>query len=220
MISSIGPRLLPQGDRPDRLTGVTAGLDRDSSGAGATQICGMDEVGRGALAGPLVAAAVVLPENFGHPLLRDSKRLSPAQRERLTPLIRAAAMMVLVIEVSPAEIDRRGMGWANRAAFESLLAAAQADQYLIDGNLRLNSPKPHRCLIGGDGLIPAISAASVVAKVHRDRLMVEMDRDFPAYQWGSNKGYGSAVHLAAIRDFGTTPQHRLSFLHQVETLPF
>lgn len=187
---------------------------------GAVRVCGMDEVGRGALAGPLVAAAVVLPEQFSHPQLRDSKRLTPSQREKLAPLIRAAATMVLVIEVSASEIDRRGVGWANRTAFESLLAAAHADQFLVDGNLRLTSLKPYRSVIGGDDVIPAISAASVIAKVHRDNLMAEMDEAFPEYQWRANKGYGSPVHLAAIRDLGTTPQHRLSFLHNLETLPF
>jgi ribonuclease HII len=183
-------------------------------------VCGLDEVGRGALAGPLVAAAVVLKEGFTHPLLRDSKRLSPAQRERLEPVIREAATQLLLVEVSCREIDRRGVGWANRQALERLLAEAAADHYLVDGNLRLSTPRRHRCLIGGDDLVPAISAASIVAKVHRDRLMRQLDLECPGYFWAANKGYGSPAHLSALAELGPSPHHRLTFLHRQETLPF
>ena len=183
-------------------------------------VCGLDEVGRGALAGPLVAAAVVLPDGFTHPLLRDSKRLSPAQRERLEPVIREAAAQLMLVEVGCQEIDRRGVGWANRHALERLLAEVVADHYLVDGNLRLATPRPYRSVIGGDDLVPAISAASIVAKVHRDRLMRELARECPGYFWEANKGYGSPAHLRALSELGPSPHHRLTFLHRQDALPF
>lgn len=181
--------------------------------------CGMDEVGRGALAGPLVAAAVVLPEGFSHPLLRDSKLLSAAQRERAGAAILAAAAAVEVVEVPPLEIDRRGVGWANRWAFEELMRRVAAPLYLVDGNLRLDPSRPHRCIPGGDRLVAAISAASIVAKVHRDRRMVDLDRLHPEYGWRRNKGYGSAEHLRALRELGPVALHRASFLHLDPVLP-
>lgn len=182
--------------------------------------CGVDEVGRGALAGPLVAAAVVLESGFRHPLLRDSKRLTPAQRELLEPLIRTAATTVEVVEVGPDLIDRHGIGWANRTAFEQLMALVEAPLFLLDGNLKLNSKRPYRSVVHGDDLVPAISAASIVAKVWRDRLMCRLDPEFPHYGWAGNKGYGSARHLEAIARHGPSPLHRRSFLHRAEPLPF
>jgi len=182
--------------------------------------CGLDEVGRGALAGPLVAAAVRLDPHFRHPLLRDSKQLSEAQRERVEPLIREAAQAVEVFSVSSQLIDRHGIGWANRAAFERLLELVSAPLYLIDGNLRLNSRSRYRTVVRGDQLVPAISAASIVAKVHRDRLMCDLAREFPAYGWDGNKGYGSAAHRRAIQVHGLSPHHRRSFIHGEVELPF
>ncbi len=175
--------------------------------------CGIDEVGRGALAGPLVAAAVVLRDGFRNPLLRDSKLLSPAQRERVEPAIREAAVVLEVVAVPPGLIDRHGVGWANRWAFEQLMELVSAPLFLLDGNLRLSSAKPHRCLVGGDALVPAISAASIVAKVYRDRLMKALHPEYPAYGWERNKGYGSQEHREALLSLGPTPHHRRSFLH-------
>ncbi len=176
-------------------------------------------MGRGSLAGPLVAAAVVLRPDFTHPLLRDSKRLTAAQRELVEPLIRQAAASLMVVEIGPEDIDRHGVGWANRRAFERLLAAVEASQYLVDGNLRLATTRAYTSLIGGDDLVPAISAASIVAKVHRDRLMRRLDHEFPGYSWAANKGYGSPAHLDALVKLGPTPHHRRSFLHRQERLP-
>lgn len=181
--------------------------------------CGLDEVGRGALAGPLVAAAVILDPGFSHPLLRDSKLLSARQRERVEPLIREAGVRVAVVEVAAADIDRRGVGWANREAFERLMEEVAAPFYLIDGNLRLDRRHPHLCVIGGDRLIPSIAAASIVAKVHRDRLMGRLGELHPQYGWIRNKGYGSAEHLAAVDAHGPTTQHRLTFLRLPDSLP-
>ena len=181
--------------------------------------CGMDEVGRGALAGPLVAAAVILPPAFSHPLLRDSKLLTAIQRERVETAIREAATAVEVVEVSPQDIDLRGVGWANRWAFEELMRRVPAPLYLVDGNLRLDPGRPHRCIPGGDRLVRAISAASIVAKVHRDRLMVELDRLHPRFGWRRNKGYGSRDHLEALREIGPVELHRTTFVHLEPHLP-
>ncbi len=181
--------------------------------------CGMDEVGRGALAGPLVAAAVILPAAFTHPLLRDSKLLTALQRERAEAAIREVATAVEVVEVSPQDIDLRGVGWANRWAFEELMRRVPAPLYLVDGNLRLDPRRPHRCIPGGDRLVGAISAASIVAKVHRDRLMVELDRVHPRFGWRRNKGYGSRDHLEALREIGPVELHRTTFVHLEPRLP-
>ena len=182
--------------------------------------CGMDEVGRGALAGPLVAAAVILPAGFSHPLLRDSKLLTASQRDRAEAAILEAAAAVEVVEVPPREIDLQGVGWANRWAFEELMRRVPAPLYLVDGNLRLDPGRPHRCIPGGDRLVGAISAASIVAKVHRDRRMVELDRLHPDFGWRRNKGYGSREHLDALRELGPVALHRSTFLHLQSRLPF
>lgn len=164
---------------------------------------------------------MVLDPGFAHPLLRDSKRLTVAQRLEVEPLIRHAAEQLAVVEVGTLAIDRRGVGWANRVAFQRLIHALDAPHYLCDGRLRLDTPRPYTAIVGGDDLIPAIAAASIVAKVHRDRIMVELHRELPAYRWDRNKGYGTAEHAAAIRAKGVSRHHRLSFLRrlQQEQLP-
>jgi ribonuclease HII len=161
----------------------------------------------------LVAAAVVLPPDFAHPLLRDSKLLSEKQREEVEPVIRAAAVTLRVIVIEVALIDERGVGWANRVAFERLIEDVAAPQYLADGNLRISTRRPYLSVIGGDRLVPAISAASIVAKVYRDRLMRGLHPEFPHYRWAENKGYGTPHHLGAIHRHGVCPHHRLSFIH-------
>lgn len=190
------------------------GWQDDPNGPLPGPVCGLDEVGRGALAGPLVAAAVILEEGFSHRLLRDSKLLSEAQRERVEPQIRGSALSLQVVAVGPELIDRHGVGWANRWAFERLMEEVEASVYLLDGNLRLASRRPYRCIVGGDRLVPAISAASIVAKVYRDRLMGSLHGAFPAYGWVRNKGYGSPEHLGALVSHGATRYHRRTFLHQ------
>jgi ribonuclease HII len=176
------------------------------------RLCGMDEVGRGSFAGPLVAAAVVLPPRFRHPLLRDSKLLSARQRELVGAVIRRRALAWVVAEISAADINRRGLGWANVEIFRRLVDLVDADGYCCDGRLRIDATRTVHCLVKGDNLVPAISAASIVAKVHRDAIMTAMHEDAPHYNWASNKGYGAREHRDAIRSHGPHPQHRTVFI--------
>ncbi len=176
------------------------------------RLCGLDEVGRGSYAGPLVAAAVVLPPRFRHPLLRDSKLLTAKQRETVAPLIQKKAVAWAVAEVSTAEINARGLGWANIEIFRRLVQLVDADGYCCDGTLRIPGDRPVHSLVAGDRLVPAVSAASIVAKVHRDALMRRLHADAPQYNWASNKGYGAAEHRAAIREYGAHREHRRVFV--------
>jgi ribonuclease HII len=176
------------------------------------RLCGMDEVGRGAFAGPLVAAAVVLPHGFRHPWLRDSKKLTARQREVVAEEVHRRAVACAISEISAAEINRRGLGWANVEVFRRLVAEVTADGYCCDGRLRIDASRPVHCLVGGDDLVPAISAASIVAKVHRDALMRRLHLEAPEYNWASNKGYGAPVHRAAIVAIGPHPEHRRVFI--------
>lgn len=176
------------------------------------RLCGMDEVGRGSYAGPLVAAAVVLPPRFRHPLLRDSKLLSARQREVVATVIHRRAVALMVAEISAADINRRGLGWANVEIFRRLVDLVDADGYCCDGRLRINATRAVHCLVRGDNLVPAISAASIVAKVHRDAIMTAMHEDAPHYNWASNKGYGARVHRDAILAHGPHREHRIVFI--------
>ena len=175
----------------------------------------MDEVGRGAYAGPLVAAAVVLPQRFRHPLLRDSKLLSAKQRELVGAVLRERSVAWAVAEVSVDDINARGLGWANVEIFRRLVDAVDADGYCCDGNLRIPVSRPLHSLVAGDRKVPAVSAASIIAKVHRDALMTRMHDEAPHYNWASNKGYGAPEHRAAIREYGPHPAHRRVFLASV-----
>jgi ribonuclease HII len=181
----------------------------------AFRLCGMDEVGRGAYAGPLVAAAVVLPQRFRHPLLRDSKLLSARQREEVDAVLRVKAVAWAVAEVSVDEINARGLGWANVDIFCRLVEAIDADGYCCDGNLRIPATRPVHSLVAADRKVPAVSAASIIAKVHRDALMRRMHEEAPYYNWASNKGYGALEHRTAIREHGPHAAHRRVFLASV-----
>lgn len=184
--------------------------------------CGLDEVGRGALAGPLVAAAVVLPEDIAERLgalsrfLRDSKTVPRARREELAVAIREYALAVEVVAIEVEAINARGVGWANGEAFRRLIARIEADDYVVDGKVRPPAPAERagrvRCLVKADAQVPAVSAASLVAKVHRDALMTEFAAAHPLYRWDVNAGYGTATHLAALRAYGPTPHHRTLFI--------
>lgn len=173
-------------------------------------VCGLDEVGRGALAGPIVAAAVILPRGFNHPLLRDSKLLSARQREAVAAVIREKTQYRLCW-LGPRTIDRLGIQRCNKLIFETLIESMIADVYLVDGNLTLSTLKPYRSVIHGEASVPAIAAASIIAKVSRDQYMTELGAAAPIYEWNRNRGYGTKAHMTQIRLHGTHPEHRLSF---------
>jgi ribonuclease HII len=175
-------------------------------------LCGMDEVGRGAFAGPLVAAGVVFPSNFRHKWLRDSKLLSALQREVVDQAIREKAGQVKVIAITVAEINEKGLGWANKEVFRRLVEEISADGYCCDGNLRVVAAQPVHSLVRGDALIPEIAAASIVAKVFRDQMMRELGEFSPVYGWGDNKGYGTGAHLGALAEYGAHAEHREVFV--------
>ncbi len=185
-------------------------------------ICGLDEAGRGPLAGPLVAAAVVLPADFDFTArfpkipFRDSKKMSLLQREKAYNLITEHCIACKIIEISVPEINANGIGWANRTIFELLINQTAADYYIVDGNLKLNPPVQlwgrTESRVRADESVQAVSAASILAKVTRDRIMHELDANYPVYGWAHNRGYGTREHIQAIREHGRTPHHRDQFV--------
>jgi ribonuclease HII len=187
---------------------------------GYRMLAGVDEVGRGALAGPLVAAAVILPDEddeapsfrIAKALIRDSKTLSVKRREQIAGLIEASGAAIGIGTVEPDEIDAIGINPANRAAMERAVMALpiEPDMLLIDA-LTLDLDTPQIGVIDGDAQSISIAAASIVAKVTRDRLMIAMHAAWPAYGFDRHKGYGVAFHLGALQEFGPCPQHRQCF---------
>ncbi len=175
---------------------------------------GCDEAGRGCLAGPVVAAAVILPPRIRLPGLDDSKKLSESAREELRPLIEERALAWAVAAVEPAEIDAVNILRASFLAMHRAIDALKQRpaHLLIDGNRFIAYPGiTHSCHIKGDGRFRSIAAASVLAKTHRDALMRALHEAHPAYGWAINKGYPTLDHRAAIARFGPTPHHRRSF---------
>ncbi|QGY79954.1 ribonuclease HII [Sphingorhabdus lacus] len=174
-------------------------------------IVGVDEAGRGPLAGPVVAAAVVLCEE-GIAGLDDSKKLSPKKRAALEEQIKAKCRWAVGL-CSVEEIDRINILQATMLAMTRAVEALAIAPSLVmvDGNRLPKWAYQAQAVVGGDAIHPCISAASIIAKEHRDRLMVEADREFPGYGWASNKGYGAAIHMEALRRLGPTPLHRRSF---------
>ncbi len=189
-------------------------LERRQWAAGRRVVVGVDEAGRGCLAGPVVAAAVVLPPAAALPGLDDSKKLSPAAREALVPAIHREALAVGVGACSPAEIDDLNILWASMEAMRraTVLLPLVPDVLLVDGNRTIpDAPWPQEAVVQGDARSLSIAAASVIAKVTRDRRMVELDADYPAYGWARHKGYPTAAHYAALAAHGPSPHHRRSF---------
>jgi len=181
--------------------------------AGFRRVAGVDEAGRGPLAGPVVAAAVILDPARIPPGLNDSKKLTAARRQALVPLIRSGAVWALGM-ASVAEIDALNILRASHLAMVRALAALPAapDLALIDGNLLPQGlPCPGQALVSGDARSLSIAAASILAKVARDAIMQDLDRAHPGYGWARNAGYPSAGHRAALQTLGVTPHHRLSF---------
>ncbi len=175
---------------------------------------GCDEAGRGCLAGPVVAAAVVLPANYENPLLRDSKKLTPARRELLRAELEQTAVSWGIGVVCNEEIDRLNILKASFLAMHRALdqLAATPGHILVDGN-RFTPYRgiPHTCVVRGDSLYMSIAAASVLAKTHRDDLMKSLHLQFPVYGWSNNKGYPTRMHTRAIKQHGLSPLHRRSF---------
>ena len=192
----------------------TFDLEREHWLSGCAHVAGLDEAGRGCLAGPVVAAAVVLPTDARLPRLDDSKKLSPRARESLFDLVYAEALAVGVGVCSPAEIDELNVLWASLEAMRraTLDLALPPDHLLIDGNQPIPDVSwPQSAVVKGDARSLSIAAASVVAKVTRDRHMVALDAAFPVYGWAGHKGYPTAAHYEALRAHGPSPHHRHSF---------
>ncbi len=175
---------------------------------------GCDEAGRGCLAGPVVAAAVILPSTFNHPFLNDSKQLSEKQRNILRPIIEGEALAWAVSVVDNQEIDEINILNASIIAMQRAVAQLPTvpEHLLIDGNRFKPYKKiPHTCVIKGDGKYMSIAAASILAKTHHDELMQNLSKEYPGYGWDKNKGYPTKMHRAGIERLGTTPYHRLTF---------
>jgi ribonuclease HII len=186
--------------------------ERAARAAGAAVIAGVDEVGRGALFGPVVAAAVILPVDCRIRGLRDSKQLLPQERERLAQIVERRAVMIAIEEVDSETIDRVNIYQATRMAMTAAVCrlAPTPDHLLIDA-MRLDLPCAQTSIIYGDSLSISIAAASVVAKVYRDRRMCELDREYPQYGLRFHKGYGTPRHKRALLAHGPSPLHRRSF---------
>ena len=178
---------------------------------------GCDEAGRGPLAGPVYAAAVILPPDFHHPLLNDSKQMSEKARDTLRPIIEAEAIAWAVEAVQPEEIDRLNILWASVTGMQrAVLRLSPAPEFLlIDGNkFRPFGPycaKTFKTIVHGDATFQSIAAASVLAKTYRDARMRELSQEYPQYGWERNMGYPTTEHIEAIRRHGFTPWHRMSF---------
>jgi len=175
---------------------------------------GLDEAGRGCYAGPVYAAAVILPKDFYHPLLNDSKKLTEQQRDLLRPIIEKESIAFAVTAVDNREIDKINILQASYAAMHRSLDKLDTspELLLVDGN-RFKPYKTirHECIIKGDGKYASIAAASVLAKTYRDEYMLQLHQEFPYYGWNSNKGYGTETHRKAIFSNGLCKYHRMSF---------
>lgn len=175
---------------------------------------GTDEAGRGCLAGPVTAAAVILPANFENKILNDSKQLSEKVREQLKPIIEQQALCFAVTHLEPLVIDEINILNASiKAMQESILKLNPKPEYIIvDGNrFKAVLDIPHTCIVKGDAKFMSIAAASVLAKTYRDEYMNRIHEEFPMYNWKQNKGYPTKEHREAIRKYGTTKYHRMSF---------
>ena len=175
---------------------------------------GCDEAGRGPLAGPVYAAAVILPPNFNHPLLNDSKKMTDTQRRELRPVIESEAISWAVTKVDVEEIDTLNILWASVTGMQRAVSAltTRPEYLLIDGNrFRSFGGFPYSTVVHGDAIYASIAAASVLAKTYRDDYMIAISKEYPQYGWEKNMGYPTREHLDAIREYGYTPHHRKSF---------
>jgi len=209
-------RELAEQERRDRMLN----FERKLWAAGASQVAGVDEAGRGCLAGPVLAAAVILPRDCAISGLDDSKKLSRRRREELYEEIEAGAVAMGVGQVDAEEIDRVNILQASLKAMRIALGDLETppERVLIDGHLPARSPFPEEAIVDGDARSLSIAAASIVAKVRRDRLMCEYDELYPEYGFAANKGYGSSSHLQALVAHGPCPLHRRTFAPVAELL--
>ena len=192
-------------------------IEREIISSGAKTVCGVDEAGRGPLAGPVCAAAVILPTGLDIPGLNDSKQLSEKKREALFDVICAQDVSFGIAFATVEEIEARNILGATYLAMNRAIAQLdpQPDLALIDGNRSAGIEYPSRCIVDGDAKCASIAAASILAKVTRDRYMLEMDAKYPQYGFARHKGYGTKAHYAAIRTYGPSEIHRPSFLKKL-----
>lgn len=192
-------------------------LENELYDSGISTLCGVDEAGRGPLAGPVCAAAVMLPRGIVIDGLNDSKKLSEKRREQLYGEITAKALHWSVAFASVEEIEELNILGATYLAMNRAIAGLGVvpELALIDGNRAAGVEYNTRCVVGGDGKCADIAAASIIAKVTRDWLMYQLDRQYPGYGFAKHKGYGTAAHYAAIRELGASPVHRPSFLRKM-----
>ena len=197
--------------------------EREAWSQGFRTVCGVDEAGAGPLMGPVYAAAVILPRECVIEGLNDSKKLTEKKREALYEVITATALAWSVASVSAAEIDATDILSARMKAMQSAIdgLAVKPDMALIDGNRDRGKyaaiTTPHRCIVGGDGCSASVAAASILAKVSRDRYVTEvLDKRYPQYQFAKHKGYGTKLHYAMLDQYGPCPEHRLTFLKKWE----
>ena len=188
-----------------------------------TGLCeaGLDEAGRGCLAGGVFAAAVILPEDFHHPLLNDSKQMTERARNILREIIEREAVAWAVVELSPERIDRINILNASIEAMNIAVErlAVRPEHLLVDGNrFHTSLDIPYTCVVKGDATYANIAAASVLAKTHRDECMLRLAEEFPEYGWAKNKGYPTLEHRRAVLEHGLTPYHRRSFNTGVDQL--
>ncbi len=180
-------------------------------------VCGVDEAGRGPLAGPVCAAAVILPEEVNIPGLNDSKKLSDKRRREMFPLIKEQAIAYSIAFATEEEIDNINILQATYLAMQRAIDGLQtkADFALIDGNRAKDFGLPVKTIVGGDGLSASIAAASILAKVTRDDFMLELAKDYPQYGFEVHKGYGTKAHYEALAKFGPSNVHRMTFLKKL-----
>ena len=192
-------------------------LENEIYAGGVRLLCGVDEAGRGPLAGPVCAAAVILPRNCVIPGLNDSKKLTEKKREALYDVIIDSAVSCGIAFATVEEIEEHNILAATFMAMNRAIAqlAPRPELALIDGNRNTDIRLPSRCIVGGDGKCADIAAASVLAKVTRDRYMLQMAEQYPEYGFEKHKGYGTKAHYEAIRQYGPSPIHRPSFLRKM-----
>ena len=191
-------------------------IEQECFDQGFQVICGVDEAGRGPLAGPVCAAAVILPANLEIPGLNDSKKLTDKRRRELFPIIKEQAIAYGIGLASHEEIDEINILQATYLAMERAIAqlSVKPDMALIDGNRAKDFGIPVRTVVKGDSLSASIAAASILAKVTRDDLMLEAAQAYPQYQFDVHKGYGTKAHYAALTEHGPSPIHRMTFLRK------